>query len=30
MMDNYLDLAYNLRVDILAYDYSGYGLSVDS
>ena len=26
-MDTYLDLAHNLCVDVIAYDYSGYGLS---
>lgn len=25
MFDNYLDLAYNLKVNVLAYDYAGYG-----
>lgn len=27
MMDAYLDLSFNLKVDVVAYDYSGYGLS---
>lgn len=27
MLDNYLDLAFNLKVNILAYDYTGYGQS---
>ena len=29
MMDSYLDLAYNLKVDVLAYDYNGYGIAQD-
>ena len=27
MLDNYKDLCYNLGVNILAYDYAGYGQS---
>lgn len=27
MLDNYLDLAYNLKVNVIGYDYSGYGQS---
>lgn len=25
MLDNYLDLSYNLKINILGYDYTGYG-----
>ena len=27
MIDNYLDLAFNCKVNVFSYDYSGYGLS---
>lgn len=27
MLDSYLDLAFNLRSDVIAYDYSGYGIT---
>ena len=27
MLDSYLDLCYNLKINIFAYDYSGYGIS---
>ena len=27
MLDTYLDLCYNLKINIFAYDYSGYGIS---
>ena len=25
MLDNFLDLSYNLKINILGYDYTGYG-----
>lgn len=25
MLDNYLDLAYNLNINVVGYDYTGYG-----
>lgn len=27
MLDNFFDLAYNLKINVLAYDYAGYGQS---
>ena len=27
MLDNYLDLAFNLGVNVIGYDYTGYGQS---
>ena len=27
MLDSYLDLAYNLKINVLGYDYTGYGQS---
>lgn len=27
MLESYLDLSYNCKINVLAYDYSGYGIS---
>jgi hypothetical protein len=27
MLDNFLDLAYNLKINVIGYDYTGYGQS---
>jgi hypothetical protein len=27
MLDSYLDLAYNCKINVFAYDYAGYGIS---